>query len=106
MIRHVRILHRAQDDAEAIFDWLWTRSEQGAIRRRSAFDVAARGLSKDADIWSIASEAARVGTPIRQKFFKTPHGRRYRIIYRIDGEEVVVLRVRGPGEPPLRRRDL
>ncbi|MBX9678353.1 MAG: type II toxin-antitoxin system RelE/ParE family toxin [Gemmataceae bacterium] len=106
MIRRVRILQRVYDDAEAIFDWLAIRSEQGANRWRDAFFAAVQALSSDADIWSSAPEAARVRTPIRQKFFKTPHGRQYRILYRIDPEEVVVLRVRAPGEPPLSRRDL
>ena len=36
---------------------------------------------------------------VRQVLFQTRHGRPYRILYAISGDEVRVLRVRGPGQP-------
>jgi hypothetical protein len=53
-----------------------------------------------------ASEGRLLGRNVREKFFKTRQGRRYRLLYTINGDVVRVLRVRGPGQPPVRRRDL
>jgi hypothetical protein len=48
-----------------------------------------------------ASEGRLLGRNVREKFFKTRQGRRYRLLYTINGDIV-----RGPGQPPVRRRDL
>ena len=38
---------------------------------------------------------------VRQFLFKTRRGRTYRAVYVIMDDEVRILRVRGPGQPPL-----
>jgi hypothetical protein len=39
-------------------------------------------------------------------FFKTRHGRTYRILFLLADQEVRVLRVRGPGQRPVSKRDI
>jgi len=57
--------------------------------------------------FSILSEALpRWNRGIHQALFKTPRGRRYRIVFELTETEIRILRVRGPGQPPLRRRDV
>jgi len=42
-----------------------------------------------------------IGEPIRHVFFRTRAGRTYRALFLLVGDEVRVLRVRGPGQPPV-----
>ncbi|MBI1900279.1 MAG: hypothetical protein HYS13_04075 [Planctomycetia bacterium] len=52
------------------------------------------------------SEAIGSGQEIRQILFRTPKGRVYRMLFTIEADEVLVLQVRGPGEPPVEPDDL
>jgi hypothetical protein len=51
----------------------------------------------------LAPESAEVDYPVQQFLFKTPRGRKYRILYTIVGDEVRVLHVRGPGQDVITR---
>jgi len=53
-----------------------------------------------------APESLPLSRDLRQAFFKTRRGRRYRIVFEVNEQEVIILRVRGPAQAPLRRRDL
>jgi hypothetical protein len=44
--------------------------------------------------------------PLRQATFRTRHGRTYRAVFTIVGDQVRILRVRGPGRPPLEADEL
>jgi plasmid stabilization system protein ParE len=106
MTFRVRILTRAQADADAIYEWLAERSLPGANRWYLAFTEAARLLGSDPNRHARAPEATRCREDLRQKFSKTPRGRTYRLVFLIVGDEVRILRVRGPGQAPLRKRDV
>lgn len=102
----VRVLRRAAADADAIYQWIAKRSNSGAARWYQAFLDALIALERDAPISGLAPEAKRLRIDLRQRLFKTTRGRNYRMLFVMVGSEVRVLRVRGPGQPPLRRRDL
>jgi plasmid stabilization system protein ParE len=97
----VRTLSRAQLDAQQIYDWIKDRSGEGARRWWAAFRDACRSLKQNPERQSLAIEAELAGRDLRQLLFKTRHGRYYRLVYVIAGNEVHVLRVRGPGQPDL-----
>ena len=81
-------------------------SPTGAAAWLDAFQDAVDGLEEGALQHGRASEGRSLGRDVREKFFKTKRGKRDRLLYRIKRDEVRVLRVRGPGQPPVHRRDL
>src|SRR5688572_24380330 len=101
----VSVSERAWSDADRIFEWIAKRSPEGAIKWHLAFDAALVELEINANL-GVAPESADVKAVIRQKLFKTRRGRRYRLLFTVVGEEVHVLRVRGPGQAPLTADDL
>jgi plasmid stabilization system protein ParE len=95
------ILPRAERDVQHIFNWIAQRSPNGANRWYAAFEEAARKATVNPISCSVASEAAQLNVDLRQFLFKTRRGRVYRGVFKVVGNEVFVLRVRGPGQPPL-----
>jgi plasmid stabilization system protein ParE len=89
-----------------IFDWLQRRSPQGAATWFNALSEAVDKIVENPGGYAPISEALpRWNRQIRQALFKTPRGKRYRIVFELTETEIRLLRVRGPGQPPLRRRD-
>jgi plasmid stabilization system protein ParE len=101
MQRFVRLLPRAERDAQSIFEWIRARSVEGARRWWTTFEAAQATLAKNPEAFSRAPESHLLGRDIRQKLSKTPRGRTYRLTYTIAEDEVWILRIRGPGQPPL-----
>jgi plasmid stabilization system protein ParE len=106
MSRSLRIVERARADVDDIFNWLVGRSAQGAISWYLAFRRAIDKVSDSPEGCAEAPESQRLGRRLRQGLFKTPRGRMYRIVFELSDTAIIVLRVRGPGQGPLRRRDL
>jgi plasmid stabilization system protein ParE len=98
----VRIVGRADEDTDAIFAWIASRSPNGAVRWHGAFLKAANALANDPERRSLAPESKVCRRDVRQQLFKTRKGGKYRILFTVVGNEVRVLRVRGPGQPPLK----
>ncbi len=105
MSRPLRILQQAQNDVDDIFNWLVRRSIRGAISWYLAFGQAIGRIQEAPENYSRAPESEILHCELRQAFFKTRRGRRYRIIFQFDDQTIIVLRIRGPGQAPLRRRD-
>jgi plasmid stabilization system protein ParE len=106
MSRTLRILERARTDVDNIFDWLVHRSVRGAITWYLAFGRAVEKIAAAPESYAAAPEADLLGRPLRQSLFKTRRGRIYRIVFEFTDTETVLLRVRGPGQPRLKRREL
>ena len=103
----VQELPRAKEDKQAILEWLLERSRQGAAYWLDADDVALARPRDHADTYGKALENEDCPQlEVRQVLFKTRRGRVYRIVFFIDQEDVFVLRVRGPGQPPLQQDEL
>lgn len=97
---------RAHQQFQQIARWLGERSPSGAEHWLDAFDDAIEQLERNADGCSLAPENSLVKREIRQTLFKTPRGRMYRMVFTIVESDVRVLAIRGPGQAPLKRRDL
>jgi plasmid stabilization system protein ParE len=92
MSRRITILGSAQADVDDIFDWLAKRSPRGAHAWYEAFNAKVNELASDADACAVATEFRRLNPAIRQAFFKTRQGNRYRIVFLIVDPEVRILR--------------
>lgn len=106
MTLSLKILPRAQRDAQCIFDYLAERSPQGAADWWDAFEVAAQDAACGVVEYSLAPESAATNLELRQTIFKTRAGRRYRFVYTISADELRILRVRGPGQPALKTDEI
>jgi plasmid stabilization system protein ParE len=96
-----------RDDTETIFSWLQQRSPQGATTWYEALREAVKSVAARPEIYPAFPEAMpRWNRQIHQALFKTPRGRRYRIVFEWTDTEIRILRVRGPGQRPLRSQDL
>ncbi|MEX2026564.1 MAG: hypothetical protein WEH44_04675 [Pirellulaceae bacterium] len=106
MSYRVTVLKHAEIDTDKIYVWLAKRSPLGADYWCRAFLDAVKSLELDAGRYGLAPEAKAVGAEVRQHFFKTHKGRRYRLLYIIEENEARVLRGRGPGQPLVRSTEI
>ena len=102
----VHIAPKAWADADSIFAWIAARSSAGASRWYAAFLSAARELSSDPDRYGMAPESEVLRRPIRQRFFKTRRGRVDRLLFVVQQDEITILRIRGPGQPPVSAKEI
>jgi plasmid stabilization system protein ParE len=102
----VKLGGRARADVDHIYNWINARSPQGAIRWYAAFLDAASKLSIEPARHPKALDCEHLSEEIRECFFRTPRGRTYRLLFLIRASEVRVLRVRGPGQPPVTPDDI
>jgi plasmid stabilization system protein ParE len=100
---NVRALSRAQRDVDSILDWIINErhAPQGAASWLRAYEQAAKALADSPESYGFAPENGHVDIELRQFLFKTRRGRTYRGVFTIVGNEVRILRVRGPGQPLL-----
>jgi plasmid stabilization system protein ParE len=106
MKSEVRVLRRARADADSIYEWLYQRSPQGADSWYAAFLAKLTSLQTNAAGCPVAPEAAKIAMDVRQAFFKSRRGKSYRLLFIVEQNAVRVLRVRGPGQRPVTRRDI
>lgn len=99
-------LRRADDDVRSITHWLADRSLQGAESWLDAYEQLRIRLAENADSLGPALEDPDFSIALKQALFRTRHARTYRAVFTIVGDEVRILRVRGPGQPPLQADEL
>jgi plasmid stabilization system protein ParE len=97
----VRELPRATRDKRRIFEWLFERSPQGAAAWLDAYDQMIERLTTAAESFPAAHENQDIELEVKQVLFKTKRGRIYRAVFHVDGVDVFILRVRGPGQAPI-----
>jgi plasmid stabilization system protein ParE len=102
----ISILRRAGKDIDLTRAWIAGQSPQGSVLWYRSLREAVKELKHDAHQHGIAPESAELGTVVHQKLFKTRRGRPYRLLYTIIGDEVRILRVRGPGQAPVTPEDI
>ena len=89
---------RAECDVAKIYSWLEGSSKRGADSWFRALQRARLWLEENALLCSFAPENNLFDVELREHFFKTKHGNKYRLLFTVDGSEVRVLHVRGPGQ--------
>jgi plasmid stabilization system protein ParE len=102
----VRVLGRAQQDVAACYAFIAERSRAGAASWFNRFVETRDRLADDATSRPLAYESGIVDREIREVLFKTRKGRPYRIVFVIEADEVLILRVRGPGQDTIAPTDL
>ena len=102
----IRILPRAVADLDSIIGWIYDQSPRGAAALLVAFEKAQTGLKRSPEAYSIAPESDLLGVELRQAFFKTRKGNTYRMIVKLNPDEVQILRIRGQGQPALTPNEL
>ncbi len=98
----VRLLTSAKTDVDDIYSWLLARSAKGAFNWYSALSVRLEKLAHDASGCAVAREAHRLKRDLRETYFKTRYGNRYRLIFAIVESEVRILHVRTLSQKLLR----
>jgi plasmid stabilization system protein ParE len=103
---HIEIQPLAKADVNSIYDWIAERSQAGAVRWYGAYSKAIVRVSKNPLQFGLALEGLKYKRNVRACSFKTPKGRRYRIIFLLHGDRIVVLRVCRPGHDILPESEL
>lgn len=107
MTRRVRVTEDAEQDIEAAADW-WAenRSVEQAIRWYAGVRRAIQALGTTAEQCAKASESWKLKCELRQMLFGLGARPSHRVVFVIDGEDVVVLRVRHVAQRSLTVDDL
>lgn len=100
MSRTLRIVERARSDVDDIFGWLARRSVRGAVSWYLAFRDSVTKIASAPEGFAEAAESRPLGRQLREALFRTRRGRVYRIVFEVSQAEIVILRVRGPGQSP------
>lgn len=96
----------AETDVQVIFDYIKERSSEGAVSWYVAFQTAANRALELPESYPLVPENAYVEDEVRNFLFKTRRGRTYRGLFIVRNGDLRVLRVRGPGQPRVRKIDL
>jgi plasmid stabilization system protein ParE len=99
-------LRRADDDVRHITHWLAERSLQGAKSWLEAYEQMIMRLTEEAPSFSASIEDSECDVELKQGLFRTRRGQMYRVVFTIVGNEVRILRIRGPGQPTLQQDEL
>lgn len=96
----------AQIDYRHIYEYIASRSSGGARSWDAALDEAIEALRNDPNIFGRIPEPVSSEQAYRQHLFKTKYGNRYRLVYAVENDLVTILRIRGPGQPPVAGADI
>jgi plasmid stabilization system protein ParE len=106
MLRVV-VTHLAEQDIQAAHDW-WAehRSAEQAARWYRGINAAIKTLERSPDRCSVATEEDLLAQGVRQFLYGLGRKRTHRIVFAIDGDEVIVFRVRHTSQAALSPEDL
>ena len=94
----VKILPVAKADRRRIFRYIESHSPQGAESWDLAYENALYRLQENPHICGMAPESRHLDVDLRQLLFRTRSGHCYRLLFRIDDNQITIYRVRGPGQ--------
>lgn len=101
MTYRLEITRRAEADRNECFDFIYGESPEGAVRWLDAFEDAATAILAQPN-YGEAPESADYDETIRQKLFRTPHGRAFRLLYVMRDEVISIIHVRGAGQDTMK----
>jgi plasmid stabilization system protein ParE len=102
----VQITDQAEATVDEVFRWIAERSPDGALRWRAEFDRAGERLEESADTFPLAPESDMFPEPVREVYFKTRRGRKYRVLFVVRDEIVTIFAIRGPGQDLISPNDV
>lgn len=97
----VELSQQAKLDLAHNFRWIKASSKSGAESWLAAFELLVMRLEQMPSSFPSAPESRYVSLKLRQGFFRTRHGRPYRVIFYVDGKIVRVTHLRGPQQQLL-----
>jgi len=106
MSDHVKVLTLAREDVRETLEWLSARSPKGAKAWLDALEACTERIAVSPTGFSTAPESQELPFKVQQAFFQTKNGRRYRVLFLVQESQVLVVRIRGPGQRPVRAKDL
>ncbi len=108
MSYRVILLPQAKRDLRGVLRWIrdTMRSPSGAEVWLCRWEQVLRSLEEGADGCGIAPEDEDHEIDIRQVTFKTRSGSTYRALFKIDGDRVFVMHIRGPGQDLVSPEDI
>jgi hypothetical protein len=86
--------------------WLQGRTRSGTLGWLEALEAVLSRLEENPLTHSLADEEELAQFDVRQIPFKTRHGKMYRALFKVVGNEVRILHVRRPGQRPLSAEDV
>ncbi|MBR9800428.1 type II toxin-antitoxin system RelE/ParE family toxin [bacterium] len=101
MRSRVKTLPKADADIRRMASYIHEHSPQGAEAWLTALEQSVSWLENNATAAGEAWENKHFELEIKQKLFKTRRGLVYRLVYTIMEGDVLILRVRGPGQAPI-----
>jgi hypothetical protein len=81
--------------------YIHAKSKRGAAAWLSAFEKARDRLEEFPETFAESPDGDAFDCVVREVSFRTRKGLIYRIIFTIVEAEVIILRVRGPGQAPI-----
>lgn len=106
MSYRVRLTRDAETDFEQRLTTLAERSPDAARRLNDRFEEALFRLRDFPLACGVAYENPAFPEEIRHLLFGIHPKRRYRALFTVRGDEVVILAIRAPGEKPVRPEDM
>lgn len=106
MSNRVRLTEDARADLEQRILSLAERSPEAALRLNDRFEEALFRLRDYPLSCGLSHEHTRFVEEIRHLLFGIHPKRRYRALFTVRGDEVVILAIRAPGEKPVGPDDL
>ncbi|MFN0018524.1 MAG: type II toxin-antitoxin system RelE/ParE family toxin [Pirellulaceae bacterium] len=99
MIFVVSLTRAGHRDLEGCYAFIAKRSPRGAAAWTDAFQRhVLDALCVDPHSYELAPESRDHAVEIRQKFFRTRQGRNYRSLFTVQGQNVFIIHIRGPGQ--------
>ena len=106
MTYKVILLSRAEQDLDAILNWLTERSPDGANAWNRRWLQIVEQLEATPKATVFAPENDDHEIDVRQIVFKTRRGLPYRVLFTIREAQVFVFHIRGPGQDVVAPDDL
>ena len=102
----LRILRLARRDADSQFQWISRRSPSGAERWVQAMERVLAQIARNPQGFGLVRGRSLRRHDVREAPFKTRKGDVYRLLFICIANEVRILRVRSPGQRPVRLSEI
>ncbi len=106
MTYRIHVTDQADADLDRLLGSLAERSPEAATRLSQRYFNALARLRTMPLSCGLAHENPRFGEEIRHLLFGLHKGRKYRALFAVRGDEVVILAIRAPGERPVEPGDI